>query len=213
MVRSSPEKSVGIASQFASVGDLLAHFLATQERFFVTWKVNLAADAISQCGRKTPAVLIISPFFPDLSGMDLVLAIRRQNPEVKILLFTGTIHQEMVRGMMAAQVHGIISASSPLTSLVTALSILKDGGCYFDRVAQPLLHPVPAAHPSHLTKRERLVLRLVAEGFSTKEIADQLHISIKTADKFREHIMRKLNLHDAVKLTRYAIRAGISSIN
>jgi DNA-binding NarL/FixJ family response regulator len=75
-----------------------------------------------------------------------------------------------------------------------------------------MLHS-PDKQSSPLTAREQSVLRLVAEGFSTKEIASALELSVKTIEKFRERIMAKLGLHDAVKLTRYAIRTGISSLD
>jgi DNA-binding NarL/FixJ family response regulator len=114
--------------------------------------------------------------------------------------------------MTAAQVHGVVAAQSPLPALITAINVLLEGGRYFDRFTESLFH-APSDTTAALSRREKEVLRLVAEGFSTKEIASELGICVKTAEKFRERIMTKLNLHDAVKLTRYAIRTGISSLD
>lgn len=213
MPRSLPGKSVALASQFQSIGTLLRHFLVTEEKIDISWVANSGVDAIRLCAKKPPSVLITSPNFSDMTGADLVPTIRRDHPSVRILLFTGTLHRELVQGMMAMQIHGIVSARSPISALVTAVAVLKEGGCYFDPLSEPFLHAPKERNPHQLTNRERTVLRLVAEGFSTKEIADQLNIRFKTADKFRGHIMQKLNLHDAVKLTRYAILNGICPLN
>ncbi|HEY8899283.1 MAG TPA: response regulator transcription factor [Chthoniobacterales bacterium] len=206
------EKTIALATRYESIGSLIRHYLASNHRMNVLWQTSIGEDAIRQCRKKPPRILITSPIYRDYSGVNLAKAIRKQSPDVRILLYAGILHRDMVDQMMAAQVHGIVAAYSPLPTLITAITVLCEGGCYFDGITESMLHS-PDKQSSPLTAREQSVLRLVAEGFSTKEIASALELSVKTIEKFRERIMAKLGLHDAVKLTRYAIRTGISSLD
>jgi DNA-binding NarL/FixJ family response regulator len=206
------KKTVALASQYEAIGNLIRHYLTDHTEFAVCWETTNARDALRLCAKRPPNVLIISPVFPDSSSPDLTVAIRALNPDIRILLFAGVLHQDLVHRMIGAEVHGIVSASSPLPTLLTAIDVLMEHGCYFDGIAESFFHP-PKEIYSPLSVREKSVLHLVAEGFSTKEVASELGICVKTAEKFRERIMKKLNLHDAVKLTRYALRNGISSLD
>jgi DNA-binding NarL/FixJ family response regulator len=212
MIRRPPKRTLALASQYESIGSLIRHYVCETTEIAVTWETTSAREALALCEKQPPNVLIISPFFRDATAPHLAHSIREMNPDIRILLFAGVLHEDLVHQMIAAEVHGIVSAHSPLPTLLTAIDILLNHGCYFDGVAETYFHsskPVCQA----LSKRENSVLRLVATGLSTKEVASELGIGVKTAEKFRERIMKKLNLHDVVKLTRYAIRNGISSLD
>lgn len=212
MPKRTDDHSIALISQYASIGGLLRHYLASHARMEVLWEANTGEDGLRQCARKSPSLAIVSPNYPDMSGGQLARTLRERHPELRVLLFAGIMHPELVREMMDARIHGIVAARSPLPSLLTGVRVVLDGGCYFDGVAESMLHaPPPGVAP--LSTRERLVLRLIAEGFSTKEIAGEIAVSVKTAEKYRERIMAKLDLHDAVKLTRYALRHGISALH
>jgi len=208
MTRALSEKTVALASRFEAIGGLLRHYLTSMD-FPILWEALSGEESLRMCQKKAPKILIISPVYPDFSAPELTKAARALNPDIKILLFTGILHKDFVRQMIQAEVHGIVAASSPLPSLLTALDVLQHGGCYFDGVTESYLHASKETGAA-LSARERSVLRLIAEGLSSKEVASTLEISVKTAEKFRERIMKKLDLHDAVRLTRYAIRNGIS---
>jgi DNA-binding NarL/FixJ family response regulator len=101
-----------------------------------------------------------------------------------------------------------------LLELKKGLETVANGGTYFGPSVAGLLRDV-VANPSSssssdfLTDREREILQLVAESYSTKEIAGKLNISVKTVDNHRTNLMRKLNLHDVASLTRYALEIGL----
>lgn len=204
--------SVGLGMQFESIGSLLKYYLISNCNLPISWSASLGADVLKRCTEAPPSILIASPQFPDASGAAIVRAIRETIPETRIILYSATIHPQIVAEMMDAQVHSIVAARSPLSALLTAIEVVKSGGCFFDSVAEPVIHRRRTT-TSKLTPRERTVLRLIAEGQSTKEIAGHLSLSVKTIEKFREHLMGKLEIHDAVRLTRFALRTGVASLN
>lgn len=198
--------------RYRSIGDLLESYFLRQRHFSVPWQTSRASDTLEQCAANEPDLIILSPMLADLSGAELIASVRDQFPKVRTILFTAAIHPQILAEMMASHVHGIVAAQSPLSALLTAVEVVGSGGCYFDGVVESVLHGRKTTS-DRLTPRERTVLRLVAEGRSTKEIADLLTLSVKTIEKFRERLMAKLEIHDVVRLTRYALRTGICTLN
>lgn len=159
-----------------------------------------------------PDIVIMDITMPGLGGIEATRRILKQMHAIKIIALSMHSDKRFVAEMINAGASGYL---------------LKD--CAFEEVADAI-NTVLAKHiyvspgiknfsikelesdlsASRLTTREREVLQLVSEGKSTKEIAELLHISIKTIEKHREHIMRKLNIHTIAELTKYALRFGIS---
>ncbi len=198
--------------QYQSIGELLAFYLKRNCRLAISWQTNRAEEILQFCQDNQPSLLVSSPNFPDMTGSEMVAKVRERFPAIRIVLYSATVHSQILAEMMEAHVHGIVAAESPLSTLVTAIDVVANGGCFFDSVAESILHRRKTTS-DRLTPRERSVLRHVAEGRSTKEIADILGLSVKTIEKFRERLMSKLDIHDAVRLTRFALRAGICSLN
>ncbi len=147
----------------------------------------------------------------DLAPRELIIRLRKLESETRILVYSRWLHPDLSRSLIAAGVHGIIFKEDSLDSLCQAIQSVMGGGFHFSPAIElPLLEDKKGT-PS-LTEREQQALCLIAEGFSTKEMADVLGISVKTAEKYRERMMSKLNLHDAVRLTHYAIRNGLVAL-
>jgi len=109
---------------------------------------------------------------------------------------------------------GFFSRSNSLDSLARAAFLVATGGTYLDASLHNLLFKRRALPASPgLSQRERHVLQLIAEGYSTKEVADILRLSVKTVDKYRTTVMQKLDVHDVVRLTHCAIRMGFVSVS
>ena len=133
-----------------------------------------------------------------------------------MLGFSAFPNRRIVKDMIEAGADGLVQKSEGLDVLEKAIDMVANGQTFYSpNVAGMLKHimlnPDQADSMSGLSGREKEILQLIAESNSNKEIADKLHISVKTAETHRNNIMRKLDIHDAVGLTRYAIENGLIS--
>jgi two-component system response regulator NreC len=164
-----------------------------------------------------PDVVILDVSMPRLNGLDAAREIRRQLPAVRTLFLSMHADAESVRQALKAGARGYVVKSQAFEDLLRALSEISRGKVYLNpSLATELVDACldesldeSAAIPDPLTPRERQVLQLIAEGHTTKEVARVLRIGFKTADSHRNHIMKKLDLHDVTGLVRYAIRQGL----
>ncbi|HEX5687392.1 MAG TPA: response regulator transcription factor [Ideonella sp.] len=172
-----------------------------------------AADALAQSVRLMPDVIVLDIGLPDLSGIDLTLRLKRDGSKAKIVALSAYSDRRFVMEMVRAGAAAYVAKSAAGTELVRAISSVAAGHHYFcpevsSLLAAGLRGGIEPAPP--LGRRERDVLRLVAQGQRTSAIADQLHISASTVEVHRRNIMRKLDLHTVADLTRYAIREGLA---
>lgn len=174
-----------------------------------------AADgrsAIEAVTKHSPDVAILDVAMPVLNGVDAAREIQRVAPECTVILLSGIDDARFVREALKAGVRGFVQKSQGADDLVHAIEEVRDGRLYVSPGASQAIVDVCATtqkeEGSHLTPRERQVLQLVGEGKSTKQIAEVLHISVKTAEFHRGRLMKKLNVHDTANLVRYAIREG-----
>ncbi len=174
-------------------------------------------QAVELTGKLNPDVVVLDVSMPEMSGLDAAQLILRQNEKRKILFLTVIDSDELVRKALQMGVRGFVQKSDAARELVSAVEALERNGTYFtSRVAQMVLDGYlgengSRPHRGHtlLTAREREIVRLVAEGKSTREISAMLGVSAKTAETHRSNIMRKLKLHSVSELILYAIRNGI----
>lgn len=180
--------------------------------------VGEAADgrAAARLARKhRPDVLVMDIGMPILNGIDCAAAVRRDSPDTRMIALTVHTEDHYVLEALRVGIRGYVIKNQAMVDLVTAIDQVVRGSIYLSpgvsqAVLEAFLTRQDTALP-HLTQREREVLQLVAEGKRSKEIADLLGISIKTAETHRAHIMDKLSIHDTAGLVRYAIRLGMVS--
>lgn len=178
--------------------------------------VGAAADgreAVRLAAGTHPDVAVLDVIMPGLDGVSAAREIARVSPGTAIVLLTGFVEERGVAAAVAAGIRGFVVKAQATEDLLQAISDVMAGGMYvspaFSR-AVALACAAPA-RKSLLTAREQQVLRLIAEGRSTKEVASVLGVSAKTAEGHRAHIMRKLDVHQTAGLVRYAIRQGLIS--
>lgn len=179
-----------------------------------------AADghsAVEQARATGPDVILLDIAMPGLGGLEAVPLLRREAPDARILILTQYEQPEYVRRFLNLGVGGYVLKKAAGAELIAAIRAVHRGGLVVDPVvAREVLtetvtgDTVRTDDPyDSLTDRERQVLKLVAEGRSNKEVAATLDISVKTAMTHREHVMKKLGLHNRTDLTRFAIRRGV----
>lgn len=177
------------------------------------WQVVQLAKELS------PDIVIMDISMPNLNGVEAARQILRERPDTKIIALSMYPHKRYVTEMLAVGASGYVLKSNLFDELVKALHAAAAGGHYLspqitDVLVGEYVNKVSATEEdglSRLSNRERLVLQLIAEGLSTKQIALRLCISQKTADANRREIMKKLDKHSVAELTKYAIREGLTT--
>ena len=173
-------------------------------------------------GKASPHVIVMDVSMPDLNGIDATRKILAANPHVKVVGLSGHADQHFVREMLTAGASAYILKHTASDELMRAIRTVMKGGKYLSSdVARGVMDAyVEMSRPLGknqafivLTDREREVLQLIAEGKSTKEVADDLGVSVKTVETHRRNIMEKLDIHSVAELTKYAIREGITSVD
>lgn len=168
----------------------------------------------------SPDVVVMDIGMPGLNGIEATRQLTAENPKVKVIALSMHSDARFVSAMLQAGAHGYLLKDSAFEELAHALQTVMSNRTYLSpgishTVVRDYLRHLsasPAEEKSALSSRERQVLQLLAEGHSTKEIADRLGISPKTADTHRQQIMNKLGLRSVAELTKYAIREGLTSL-
>lgn len=170
-----------------------------------------AKTALRLIEEKLPDIVLLDIGLPDMNGVLVAKYIHANQPSTKIIALSMYADNRLVTEMLIAGAKGYVTKTTEGAELLKAVRTVATGKNY-------LCHEVAGAlidsfHESaELAPREREVLRLLAEGLRSHEIAKRLHIAIGTVDVHRRNIMRKLDLHNVADLTKYAIRDGIISI-
>jgi DNA-binding NarL/FixJ family response regulator len=151
-------------------------------------------------------LLLLDLDLPGCHGIALTARIKQHHPHIKILILTGSTDHASVIQAFAAGADGYLLKHEDSDELLEAIpAVLKN-----TRYISKLLGPIDnfQEHSDQVTPREQQILKLIATGLSTQQIADALEVSILTVRKHRQNLMQKLALHNAVELTRYALRPG-----
>jgi DNA-binding NarL/FixJ family response regulator len=209
--------SVYIVEDEALLRDCLRGFVAARPGFSLAGSAADAETALRDCRKLLPDMILSDLRLPGMDGVEFARALKEIHPETRVLLVSGGFTPPAVRRALLARVSGIVEKSSGLAELEKALDAVAAGQSHYGDAVLKILPEVVAAKPEpqpleSLTERERAVLCLIADGLSTKEIAEKLKISARTADVHRMHIMTKLDAHNVASLTRIAIASGLADI-
>ena len=171
-----------------------------------------ALDIIRQV---TPDIAILDISLPGISGLEVARTVATQLPQVRLLALTVHEDHAYVQPMLQAGARGYLLKRSAADELERAVRAIASGGLYLDpAIAEKALPSSAGAHPSAettasaLTPRESEVLRFIAQGFSNKEIAGQLNISIKTVETYKARAVEKLGLFTRADIVRYGVAVG-----
>jgi DNA-binding NarL/FixJ family response regulator len=160
-----------------------------------------------------PDVAILDVAMPHLNGLDAAEEILQATSRTAVIVLTMHVEEHQIVAAIRIGVRGYVVKTQPAEDLIQAIRIVAAGGTYFGpRVSRAVVDAYVSggmARPEPLTSRERAVLQLVAEGRTSKEIAETLTLSSKTVETYRSRLMEKLEIHEIAGLVRYAIRQGM----
>jgi two-component system response regulator NreC len=177
------------------------------------WAVHLAHEL-------RPDVVLMDIAMPLLNGLEATRQIKRDHPGINVLVLTMHDNEEYVRQVLGAGASGYVLKRAAASELVSAIRAVHHGEAVLspaitrvlieDYLHQDGTHHAPAS--DGLTPREREVLQLIAEGYTSKKIAEILGLSVKTVQAHRTSLMQKLNVHDRGDLIKYAIQKKIIEV-
>jgi two-component system NarL family response regulator len=207
--------TVLLADDHRLVREALRDALARERDIRVVAEVG-EGEAAVECVRKLhPDVVVLDIGLPDLNGIEAAARIQKLHTPTRIVALSAYSDKRFVTEMLRAGASAYVSKAAAGTELVVAIHAVAAGGSYLSPdVAGALVAEVRGATEGgqvRLGRREREVLRLIAEGDRSPAIADKLHIAVATVEVHRRNIMRKLGMHTVAELTRYAVREGIIS--
>ena len=210
--------SILLVDEQRMVREGLRCILESHRGFQVVAEVGDGREAVRAAGEKKPDVVLIELHLPRLSGLEAIRYIRKENDAVRCIVVSAHGGQGQVKEALLAGATGYVPKSSPSKELVDAIESVRSGRPYLaPTVAEHVVKAITSMQPgfagdkADLTCREREVLQLITEGLSTKEIATDLGISVKTVQTHRASLMHKTGIHKASSLVRYAIREGLVS--
>jgi DNA-binding NarL/FixJ family response regulator len=192
----------------------LRKILEQNDDLTVVGEVADGAAALEFLGQQSADVVVLDLTMPGVDGFELLRGARARWPEMKLLVLTMHADAQHAARAVREGADGYLLKDSAAGELVAGVRAVMDGRTYYSEPVQRALSELvrSGAQPGlldRLTGREVEVLRLVARGLSTKEMAAQLDISARTIETHRGNIMRKLELHSVALLTRFALREGL----
>jgi two-component system, NarL family, response regulator NreC len=216
MVKNSQIR-VLIADDHAILRSGLRMLIASQPDMTVVGEAQDGDETIQMAKETAPGIVILDITMPKRGGLHAINEILKQNQNTRVLLLT--MHEELayVRTALAAGATGYVLKKSVDADLLSAIRAVHKGRTYIDpELASELIqHVVPEGDRSQpkltevLSERELQVLKLVAEGFSSREIAQQIFISVKTVETYRSRFAEKLGLTSRADIVRYALETGL----
>jgi DNA-binding NarL/FixJ family response regulator len=184
-----------------------------REGFEVVGEATNGREAVDLFRELSPDLAILDLAMPLLNGIDAAREILKLAPQTRLILLTMHIGDHQVVGALRIGIRGYVLKTQAAEDLVQAIREVSRGGVYLSPGVSRVVveaYLSKAELPSDpLSPRERQVLQLVAEGRTTKEVATELGVTVKTAESYRADIMEKLDIHETAGLVRYAIRHGL----
>lgn len=210
-----------IADDHAIVRAGIRSLLDDQPNIEVIAEASNGCQAIELATRLQPDIVLMDIVMGDLDGMVATQEIRQCAPEVKVLALTMHDREEFFFAMLKAGALGYVLKGSEPNDLLTAIDMVYRGEPFLSpAVTKAVLEDYLGRKSNHdtsaydtLTLREKEVLHLTAEGKTTREMAELLHLSAKTVEKHRAKMMEKLELQNLTELIKYAIRKGLIDVD
>jgi two-component system, NarL family, response regulator NreC len=209
-----PKLRILLADDHETVREGLKTILNSQSDMEVVGAAVDGRTALEQAAALRPDIIVLDVSMPDTNGLQATEALRQCCPGVKVLMLTRHSDDGYVQQLIRAGASGYVLKQSRATELLGAIRAVAAGGTYLDPavagrvVADYKRRAAPTFAGGGLSRREEEILRLVAWGYSNKEIAGQLDLSVKTVETHKVNATHKLGLHSRIDIVRFALLQG-----
>ena len=193
--------------------------LSAHEGWEICGEARNGREAVAKAELLKPDIVILDISMPEMNGLEAARRIRKAFPSMEVLILSVHYSDQLIREIVDAGVRGFLVKGDSERDFITAVDALSKHQQFFTPRASDLIlsqargegpgESTPEFAGERLTPREREIVQLLAEGKSSKEVAESLTISVKTAETHRANIMRKLDMHSVSELVRYAVRNRI----
>jgi DNA-binding NarL/FixJ family response regulator len=192
--------------------------LSAESDIEVIGEAGNASDAVTQARQSRPDLVLMDIGMPGMSSFEATRQIRKERPETRVVFLSMYDDEDYLAECVDMGANGYILKESPAEQLITAIREVCHGGSYLSpRLLTRLVDDfrsqgrgfVRQPRFDTLTKREREILKMLAEGRSVKEIASEFDLSVKTVEAHKFNLMRKLDIHNKAQLVQYAIQKKI----
>jgi len=209
-----------LVDDHALMRDSLGQLLGQDDHIQIVGTAANADAALDATMEHKPDIVVMDIDMPGLSPFDAAGRLKSMRPETRLLFLSAFAHDSYIEQALKAGARGYLTKSEPIEQVSLAIRQVAEGRTAFsDSVKSRLvvdengvqLADERQTRMSTLSAREMEVLRYLAQGLSKKEIAQVMHISVKTVEGHSEKLMSKLDIHDRVELTRFAIREGLAT--
>jgi DNA-binding NarL/FixJ family response regulator len=212
--------NVFLADDHKFIRDGLRTLLETHPEIRIVGEAGDGRTAVRMARELEPDIVILDVAMPDLNGIEAARQIIAEHSDIKIIALSMHSDRRFVSEMLKAGASAYLSKDYVFDELESVIRTVVANKVYLSPdisgvVVENYVRHTPKSEPSVfsvLSDREREVLQLLAEGKTAKEIADEIHVSIKTVETHRTNIMNKLDIHRVAELTKYAIREGLTSL-
>lgn len=210
--------TVLLAEDHTIVREGLVSMLEDEPDVQVVGQAGDGQTAVTLAEQLQPDVVVMDITMPILNGLEATRQIKRYYPQTQVVILTVHTTEEYIYQILQAGASGYVVKQAALDELVMAIRAAYSGETFLSPSVSSFVVQEYIEHASTnrleteydlLTEREREILQLVAEGYSTREIAEQLIISVKTVESHRTNLMNKLDIHNIAGLTKYAISKGL----
>ena len=207
-----------IAEDHTILREGLRALLSSKPDFEIVGEAEDGRDAIRRVGEERPDLILMDLSMPKMNGLEAIKEINKQNPETKVIVLTVHRTEEYIHAALQAGADGYVLKDATHKELEMAIMNVLEGKRFLSPgISEKIIGGYLEGKLSvktrsvwdTLTKREREILKLIAEGNKNKEIADYLCISLKTVEKHRTNLMKKLDLHNVATLTTFAMENGL----
>ena len=214
----SEEVRIIIVDDHELVANGIARYFEGQEGLSVLGTYTSPKEALKDLEVLKPTILISDLDMPELNGLELIQHAKDVSPQTKFILLTMHLSKQLYSKAKQMGIDGYLPKSTDEEELFLCVSQLMKGKTYYSQQLMELIssESLPEKSPIStikftqlLSDREREVLILVAEGYSTKEIGDKIFLSAKTIETHRKNIMNKLEVHNTAGMVRVAVKEGL----
>ena len=208
-----------VVDDHAIMRDGIRALLDIYDEVEIIGEASEGKEAIEKTRELLPDVIVMDIAMPGMDGLEATRRITKKNPKVKVLVLTQYDNKEYILSTIKAGAAGYVPKRAVSSELISAIRAVYKGESFLYPSAaaaliEDYLRQAEGEEPyDRLTPREREILKLIAEGHTSREIAEMLFISLKTVLGHRTRIMEKLDLHNRTELIKYAMRKGLVSMD